>query len=103
MSAKAQGLPLPAGTSVEGWFAALDQALARIKAFRPDALVVSLGVDTFEGDPISHFKLKTPDYPRMGERIATLGTPTLFVMEGGYAVAEIGDNVAGVLTGFASR
>ncbi len=96
-------LPLPAGTSVEGWFAALDQALARIKAFRPDALVVSLGVDTFEGDPISHFKLKTPDYPRMGERIATLGTPTLFVMEGGYAVAEIGDNVAGVLTGFASR
>lgn len=94
-------LPLPAGTTADAWFAALDQALARIAAFKPDALVVSLGVDTFEGDPISHFKLKTADYPRMGERIAALRLPTLFAMEGGYAVAEIGDNVVGVLTGAA--
>ena len=34
------------------------------------------------GDPISHFKLKTADYPRMGERIAALRLPTLFAMEG---------------------
>ena len=93
-------LPLPAGSSVATWFAALDQALASIIKFKPDALVVSLGVDTFEGDPISHFKLKTSDYPRLGERIAQLKLPTLFAMEGGYAVAEIGDNVVGVLRGF---
>jgi acetoin utilization deacetylase AcuC-like enzyme len=36
----------------------------------------------------------------MGARIAALGLPTLFVMEGGYAVAEIGVNAVGVLTGF---
>ncbi len=96
-------LPLPAGTTASAWFAALDQALARVIGFKPDALVVSLGVDTFEGDPISHFKLKTADYPRMGERIAALGLPTLWAMEGGYAVAEIGDNVVGVLGGFAAR
>jgi acetoin utilization deacetylase AcuC-like enzyme len=94
-------LPLAAGSPVELWFAALDHALSRIAAFKPDALVVSLGVDTFEGDPISHFKLKTSDYPTMGERIARLKLPTLFAMEGGYAVAEIGDNVVGVLQGFA--
>jgi len=93
-------IPLAAGSPVESWFAALDHALSRIEAFRPDALVVSLGVDTFEGDPISHFKLKTSDYPGIGERIAQLKLPTLFAMEGGYAVAEIGDNVAGVLQGF---
>lgn len=93
-------IPLAAGSPVEYWFAALDHALSRIEAFRPDALVVSLGVDTFEGDPISHFKLKTSDYPGMGERIARLKLPTLFAMEGGYAVAEIGDNVVGVLQGF---
>jgi acetoin utilization deacetylase AcuC-like enzyme len=28
------------------------------------------------------------------------GIPTLFVLEGGYAVAEIGVNVVNVLTGF---
>ena len=93
-------LPLAAGSSVAVWFAALDQAIKRIEAFKPDALVVSLGVDTFEGDPISHFKLKTSDYPLMGKQIARLKWPTLFAMEGGYAVAEIGDNVVGVLRGF---
>ena len=95
-------LPLAAGCPVATWFAALEHAIAQIEAFKPDALVVSLGVDTFEGDPISNFKLKTSDYPLLGERIARLKRPTLFAMEGGYAVAEIGDNVVGVLQGFAN-
>jgi acetoin utilization deacetylase AcuC-like enzyme len=72
----------------------------RIAAYAPDALVVSLGVDTFERDPISKFKLKSEDYPKIGRRIAALGLPTLIVMEGGYAVEEIGVNAVGVLTGF---
>ena len=42
------------------------------------------------------------DYPVLGARLADLGVPTLFVMEGGYAVEAIGTNVAGVLTGFES-
>jgi len=72
----------------------------RVAEAGAEALVVSLGVDTYEGDPISHFRLKTSDYPVIGRRIAALGLPTVFVLEGGYAVAAIGDNVAGVLTGF---
>ena len=40
------------------------------------------------------------NYPEIGARIGRLALPTLFVMEGGYAVDEIGVNVAGVLTGF---
>jgi acetoin utilization deacetylase AcuC-like enzyme len=36
----------------------------------------------------------------MGAQLAGLGLPTLFVMEGGYAVEEIGLNVAQVLGGF---
>ena len=63
-------------------------------------LVVSLGVDTFRGDPISQFRLDTPDYPVIGARIAALGLPTLFVMEGGYAVEAVSENAVGVLTGF---
>jgi acetoin utilization deacetylase AcuC-like enzyme len=34
-------------------------------------LVVSLGLDTFEHDPISRFKLQHDDYLRMGEKIAS--------------------------------
>ncbi len=91
--------PMPAGTPWDVWAAALDDSLARIKAFGAEAIVVSLGVDTFEKDPISFFKLSSPDYIRMGEKIAASGLPVLVVMEGGYGVPEIGLNVANVLRG----
>ena len=42
--------------------------------FKPDALVVALGVDTFEHDPISFFKLASEDYLSLGQRLAQLGT-----------------------------
>lgn len=95
-----RNFPLPWGTTGAEYLAALDLALADIAAFAPDSVVVSLGVDTFVEDPISHFKLVGADFTTMGQRIATLGKPTLFVLEGGYAVADIGGNVAAVLTGF---
>ena len=92
--------PMPFGTAWKQWSAALEDACQKLVAYRPDVVVVSLGVDTFERDPISKFKLKTEDYPKIGKRIAALGLPTLFVMEGGYAVEEIGVNAVCVLTGF---
>ena len=92
--------PLPFGTAWEQWSAALEDACTKLAAYAPDVVVVSLGVDTFEKDPISQFKLVSADYPKIGARIAKLGLPTLFVMEGGYAVEEIGVNAVGVLTGF---
>lgn len=92
--------PLPPGTTYPVWLCALSDGLKKIEKFNPDQLVVSLGVDTFENDPISFFKLKTDDYIDYGARIAGLAKPTLFVMEGGYAVEEIGINTANVLKGF---
>jgi acetoin utilization deacetylase AcuC-like enzyme len=92
--------PMPFGTAWDEWSAALEDAHAKMAAYAPDVLVVSLGVDTFEKDPISQFRLKSEDYPKIGRRIAKLGLPTLFVMEGGYAVDEIGVNAVGILTGF---
>ena len=63
-------------------------------------LVVSFGADTFARDPISHFRLERNDFARLGAAIAERRLPTLVVMEGGYAVEEIGVNAVGVLTGF---
>lgn len=93
-------LPLPGGTGFGKWTEALQAALGQISSFGADALVVSLGVDTFVGDPISAFTLGSPDFGTYGALIGQLGLPTLFVMEGGYAVAEIGLNVVNVLCGF---
>ena len=92
--------PMRWGTGWESWSEALEDGCRKLTAYAPDIVVVSLGVDTFEKDPISKFKLKTGDFPKIGARIARLGLPTLFVMEGGYAVADIGINAVGVLTGF---
>lgn len=92
--------PLPMGSAWGTWSAALEQACQRIAEYGAEVLVVSLGVDTYMEDPISQFKLDSPDYLAMGRRIAALGLPTLFVMEGGYAVEAIGINAVNVLEGF---
>ncbi len=93
-------MPMPAGTSFETWRAALATGLNKVRDFGADALIISLGVDTFENDPISFFKLKSDDFSTYGQDIAKLGLPTHFVMEGGYDVEEIGINTVNVLTGF---
>ncbi|RZI90632.1 MAG: histone deacetylase family protein [Variovorax sp.] len=95
-----RNLPLPRGTDFAAWRAALAEALRGIAAFAPEALVVSLGLDTFAGDPIAGFTLKSADYLRIGEDLASAGLPTIFVFEGGYAVAEVGVNAVNVLEGF---
>ena len=95
--------PMPPGTSFETWRAALANALDKVAAFNADAIIISLGVDTFESDPISFFKLKSLDFITYGADIAALNLPTLFVMEGGYDISEIGLNTVNVLTGFEGK
>ncbi len=92
--------PLPPGTDFITWRKALADGLDRVSRFGPEALIVSLGVDTFETDPISFFKLVSDDFTTYGADIAALGVPTIFVMEGGYDIAEIGVNTVNVLSGF---
>jgi acetoin utilization deacetylase AcuC-like enzyme len=92
--------PLPRGTGLEGYDTALAEACEWLTESAPELLVVSFGADTWEGDPISHFELRTADYARLARRVTRLGLPTLVVMEGGYAVEALGDNVAGFLSGF---
>jgi acetoin utilization deacetylase AcuC-like enzyme len=94
--------PMPPKTGFATWRATLAKALAQITDYAPDAVIVSLGVDTFENDPISFFKLTSDDFTTYGTDIAKLNLPTLFVMEGGYDVAEIGVNTVNVLQGFES-
>jgi acetoin utilization deacetylase AcuC-like enzyme len=94
-------LPLPRGSDFATWSLALETALSAIEKFGAEALVVSLGLDTFEGDPISGFKLKSVDYLRLGERLARVGLPAVLVFEGGYAVEAVGLNAVNVLQAFA--
>ena len=93
-------LPLPRGTMGDAFRRAQGAALDAIARFAPGLLVVSFGADTWEGDPISSFALRTKDYRQLARDIAACGWPTAIVMEGGYAVAALGANVASFLAGF---
>jgi acetoin utilization deacetylase AcuC-like enzyme len=95
-----RNFPLPAGTAMDGYASALDEALRLVQGFAPDApLVVSLGFDTFERDPIGDLKLRTGDYGELARMIGALGQPVVALQEGGYAVDAIGANAVAFLGG----
>jgi len=89
---------LPLGTAWDAYGPALDAAAQVIASFGPDALVVSLGVDTAAEDPDT-FRLVADDFTRIGAAIGLLRLPTLLVQEGGYELSVIGRNVVNVLRG----
>ncbi len=92
--------PMPPNTSYNLWKQNLNAVISIVKKFSPNYLLISLGVDTFKKDPISFFKLKSDDYFDVGRAISSVDIPTLFVMEGGYAINEIGINTVNILKGF---
>ena len=95
-------LPLPRQTADAGFLEALSVALRRIEAFAPDALVVALGLDAYEGDPFGGLSVSTPGFSRIAEAIAALGLPAVIVQEGGYLCDALSDNLTAFLTGYAN-
>ena len=93
-------LPQAQGTGDEDYLASLEDGLAAIRRFSPDALLVSTGFDAYAEDPIGYLSITTEGFGRIGEAIARLGLPTVLVQEGGYNVDALGANLTSFLTGF---
>ena len=96
-------LPLARKSGDEVFLEALAAGIRRIRAFAPDALVVALGLDAFEGDPFGGLSVSTPGFARIGEAVAGLELPTVIVQEGGYLCDALSDNLTSFLSGFAGR
>lgn len=95
-------LPLPLGSPDAAWLAAGDTALARVSEFAPTALVVALGLDASESDPLQGLKVSGAGFHAMAQKIARLGLPTVLVQEGGYLSDDLGRNLVQFLSGFES-
>jgi acetoin utilization deacetylase AcuC-like enzyme len=95
-------LPLPRKSGDERFLEALETGLRRIRSFAPEALVVALGLDAFEGDPFGGLSVTTPGFARIAEAIAALRLPTVIVQEGGYLCDVLGDNLTSFLAGYAA-
>lgn len=77
----------------------LDQVLKRVADIKVDYLVVPIGYDTYQYDPLGDFDLTTPYYEEMSKRIMELGLPTVFVQEGGYNLELLADNIKSFIHG----
>ncbi len=93
-------LPLPRGTGDADFLKTLDTALARVRAFGCDALVVALGLDASIDDPFQGLAVTQDGFARIGAAIAGMGLPTLFVQEGGYLSDTLGINLTRTLKGY---
>jgi len=93
-------IPLPLGTGDNAYMTALADAKKTIEAFAPGALVVALGLDASEHDPLKGMSITTDGFKRIGAAIAQIGLPTVIVQEGGYLSDVLGDNLTAFLAGF---
>jgi acetoin utilization protein AcuC len=80
-------LPLPVGTYDEVYLRAFESVVLPLaQAYRPDALVVQLGMDTLAGDPLAHLHLTNNVFVDVIEELLALGIPILATGGGGYHV-----------------
>ncbi|MCY4190639.1 MAG: histone deacetylase family protein [Rhodospirillaceae bacterium] len=93
-------LPLARNTGDNSYLSSLDTALNRISAWSPDILLVALGLDGYEKDPLQGISLTTPGFNRIARAIGNLELPTVLIQEGGYNVPDLGKNVFSFLEGF---
>jgi acetoin utilization deacetylase AcuC-like enzyme len=93
-------LPLSPGSGDGMFLDALDQVCTRVAELGPAFLVVSLGVDAGASDPESPLRVSNQGFAAIGERLASLGLPTVLVQEGGYDLEALGPDVMAVLAAF---
>ncbi len=93
-------LPLPLGTPDAAWLAAVQHGIAAVRAFAPEALVVSLGFDASEHEPLNALNVTAEGFARAGAMIGTLRLPSAIIQEGGYNVDLLGTLLQRFLTGW---
>ncbi|MCH4564759.1 histone deacetylase family protein [Halomonas sp. EGI 63088] len=93
-------LPLPLGSDGAVFLEHLDHLIVRLADFRPEAVIVALGLDAHKADPLAGLSLETDDFARMGRRLADIGLPTVLVQEGGYPTEHLSENLATFMGGF---
>jgi len=78
---------LPPETYDEAFLAAFDTVVVPLaEAFKPDALVVELGLDILAGDPLTHLRMTNNVVVEIVERLMKWNCPILVAGGGGYHV-----------------
>lgn len=84
---------MPHGSSEDDFFAKLDEAMAAIRLYQPDVLILTLGFDIYKNDPQAKVSVTSEGFCRLSTHLRQLGLPTLVVQEGGYDLDALSENV----------
>ncbi|NQU42200.1 histone deacetylase family protein [bacterium] len=95
--------PIYPGATTAQYLEVLDRALRRVSRFKPEWLVVSLGLDIMGGDPSGQFRVTPQGMRQIGERLGHMGLPTLVVQEGGYSLRNLRQGAAQFFAGLAEN
>ncbi|MHC4883374.1 MAG: arginase family protein, partial [Planctomycetota bacterium] len=80
-------LPMPPGTYDEIYLKAFREvAIPLIRAYKPDVLVLEVGADTLQGDPLAGLSLTNNVFVEVINALLMFGVPILATGGGGYNV-----------------
>jgi acetoin utilization deacetylase AcuC-like enzyme len=102
-------IPFTAGCGDASYAEAYDALIEPIlRDFRPDAILVSLGIDAHYRDPLTSLTLSSPGYVDLVARSARAasdlcGGRFVVALEGGYHLEALAEVVSGIAARFAGR
>lgn len=92
-------LPMEHGIDQAGFLNHVDQALDAVATFNPDVIVHILGFDVYVDDPQSKSVVYTEGFEILGQKIAALNVPKMTLVEGGYCIEKLADNLTAFING----
>jgi len=94
-----RNFPLAHGSTTGDFAPVLTSAVQAVEQFAPAVVVLAIGFDTYEYDPISVLRFDFEAYRMVGQRLRALGLPVVVVQEGGYMVDSLQPGLTALLEG----
>jgi acetoin utilization deacetylase AcuC-like enzyme len=96
-------VPLPAGSRDSDYLRAFEATVEpAVRAFAPDLVLVSAGVDAHEEDPLAQMLVTANGFEEISSRCAALAPRVAAVLEGGYNLDTLPALVAAVWRGLSA-
>jgi acetoin utilization deacetylase AcuC-like enzyme len=95
--------PMPHGTDEKGFFSYVDKAIDNVTLFNPDVIVHVLGFDVYKDDPQAKCHVSTQGFMELAKKMKALNKPIIVLVEGGYCIEKLSENLQAFLSGFISE
>ena len=95
--------PMPHGTDEAGFFNYVDKSIEAMTLFDPDVIIHVLGFDVYKDDPEARCAVTTEGFTVLAQKLKALNKPLIVLVEGGYYLQKLNDNLQAFLSGLISE